>query len=72
MIDFTVITQFYISYIKIYLIKVTHKKNIKLNFKIIEKKKNVIKPGEKITFAFTFKSNVTGIFYENWALKCEP
>ena len=35
-------------------------------------KKNVIKPGERLPFSFSFKSNVTGIFYEEWTLKCEP
>ena len=34
--------------------------------------KNVIKPGEKKTFFFSFKSSITGVFNEEWALECEP
>ena len=32
----------------------------------------MVKPGERLPFSFSFKSNVTGIFYEEWILKCEP
>ena len=34
--------------------------------------KNVIKPGEKMTFVFSFKSSITGIFTAEWEIKCEP
>lgn len=33
---------------------------------------NVIKPGERIRFVFSFISKVTGVFNEEWNLKCEP
>ena len=33
---------------------------------------NVIKPGESKKFIFAFLSSMTGIFYEEWYLKCEP
>lgn len=32
----------------------------------------MIKPGERIKFVFSFLSKVTGIFNEEWELKCEP
>lgn len=33
---------------------------------------NVIKPGERIRFVFSFLSKLTGVFNEEWQLKCEP
>lgn len=33
---------------------------------------NVIKPGERIRFVFSFLSKTTGVFNEEWQLKCEP
>jgi hypothetical protein len=33
---------------------------------------NVIKPGESKKFIFAFISKITGIFNEEWLLKCEP
>ncbi|KAL4481803.1 hypothetical protein ABPG74_007892 [Tetrahymena malaccensis] len=33
---------------------------------------NVIKPGQSKRFVFAFMSKVTGIFYEEWELQCEP
>lgn len=32
----------------------------------------MIKPGETISFKFSFLSKVTGIFDEEWILNCEP
>lgn len=32
----------------------------------------MIKPGERIRFVFSFLSKITGIFNEEWQLKCEP
>ena len=34
--------------------------------------RNVVKPGEKINFLFSFKSSVTGIFTETWELRVLP
>jgi hypothetical protein len=33
---------------------------------------NVINPGERIRFVFSFLSKVTGVFDEQWQLHCEP
>ncbi|CAD8058113.1 unnamed protein product [Paramecium primaurelia] len=33
---------------------------------------NVIKPGERIKFVFSFLSKQAGVFNEEWELKCEP